>query len=444
MFKQRIINKIKTSIWLYPTVYSLIALFLAVAVSFLDRYYGHEIALVVNGLFYTTVAMAQNVLGIIAGAFITIATFTFSTTMVVLTMYSSQFTPRVVENFLNNDTTMKSFGVFLSGFIYSIVSLLFMSSHYQNSDLVMVASVGVVYIILGLIYFLVFIHNVSTYIQANGLIQRLDKEALAKINHYRDFVAKAHPVPQEGISVIVQDKYFIEVFSPQDGYIQEIDYPKLKQIAQEHQCVVFFNKVVGQFVSQQTRVINVYYQDLEPLDQSIIKEIKNCILIGNKKTETQDFNFTIQKIVEIALRALSPGINDPNTAVHCLKIIGLLLRDLAAIEKGHLLVKDHDAKGFIIYEAYDFGVVLFDAYNQIIHYGQGDGAVVVAVFKSLRLTKGLACKDNLDIIDDYTKAVFTKVKKNDYDKMEHSRIYNEYKDTLDFSSSETTGKGGDD
>ncbi|MDD3027792.1 MAG: DUF2254 domain-containing protein [Erysipelotrichaceae bacterium] len=436
MFKQRIINKIRTSIWLYPTMYSLVALALALVVSYLDWNLSSQISGALNGLFYTTVATAQNVLGIIAGAFITIATFTFSTTMVVLTMYSSQFTPRVVENFLNNETTMKSFGVFLSGFIYSIVSLLTMSTRSRSGDLVMVASVGVVYIIMGLIYFLVFIHNVSTYIQANGLIRRLDQEAMAKIKNYRNFVAKAHPVSNDGIASIIKDLYFAEVYSDQDGYIQEIDYPRLKGIAQNHQCVVFFEKVVGQFVSKQTRIINVYYRELEPLDQSIIKDIQNCIMIGVKKTEAQDFNFTIQKIVEIALRALSPGINDPYTAIHCLKIIGLLLRDLAEIEKGHLLVKDHDAQGFILYESYDFEVVLYEAYHQIVHYGHNDSSVMVALFKSLRLAKGIACPGNLEVIDGYAKALFDKIKGSEYDKMEYSRIYNEYKDALDFNNQE--------
>ena len=438
MFRQRIVNKMKTSIWLYPIIYSTVALTLAVAVSYMDQNFGTIIAGVFNGFFYTTVAMAQNVLAITAGAFITIATFTFSTTMVVLTMYSSQFTPRVVENFLNNETTMKSFGVFLSGFIYSIVSLLFMSSRFESDDLVIVASVAVVYIILGLIYFLVFIHNVSTYIQANGLIRRLDKEALAKINHYRDFVAKAQRLTPDGVANIITDLYFAEVFSPDDGYIQEIDYPKLKHIAQENECIVSFEKVVGQFVSKQTRIINVYYRDLEPLDQEIIKEIQNCILIGVKKTETQDFGFTIQKIVEIAMRALSPGINDPNTAIHCLKIIGLLLRDLAQIEKGQLMVREGDAAGFIIYESYDFEMVLYEAYHQIVNYGQKDSSVMVAVFKSLRLAKGLANAGNITVIDEYAKTIFDKIKSNEYDKMEYSRIYNEYKDTLDFGNQEKT------
>ena len=122
---KKIINKIKTSIWLYPTIYSIGAFILSVGIKILETTYSDEMSLYLSTVFYTKSELAQTVLGIVASAFITIATFTFSTTMVVLTMYSSQFTPRVVENFLNNRVTMKSFGVFLSGFIFAISSLLF-------------------------------------------------------------------------------------------------------------------------------------------------------------------------------------------------------------------------------------------------------------------------------------------------------------------------------
>ena len=193
---KKIINKIKTSIWLYPTIYSIGAFILSVGIKILETTYSDEMSLYLSTVFYTKSELAQTVLGIVASAFITIATFTFSTTMVVLTMYSSQFTPRVVENFLNNKVTMKSFGVFLSGFIFAISSLLFTKTS-QNENLVISASIGVIYVIVGLVYFLIFIHNVATYVQASHLIQRLQDEAQKKIKEYNDFEEKASILSKE-------------------------------------------------------------------------------------------------------------------------------------------------------------------------------------------------------------------------------------------------------
>ena len=102
MLFKKLLDRIKRSIWLYPVLYSLGAIVLAVVVIFLDTDYFFDLAKIIPSLFLTSTEQARSLLSLIAGAFITIMTFTFSTTMVVLTMYSSQFSPRVVENFLAN------------------------------------------------------------------------------------------------------------------------------------------------------------------------------------------------------------------------------------------------------------------------------------------------------------------------------------------------------
>ncbi len=426
---KKIVNKIGKSIWLYPAVYSLFAFVLAFVITIIDQVYVSKMTHYVFGLIYSTPYLAQSVLVIVASSFITIATFTFSTTMVVLTMYSSQFTPRVVENFLNNETTMKSFGVFLSGFIYAITSLLFLNVN-ENGNLVLAASVGVIYSIVGLIYFLIFIHNVSSHIQANGLIQRLQDEASEKIDLYRVAVSKSNIISERTVKKIIDNKKHFDLTSPKDGYIQEVNYKKIQKIAQEHDFIIDFKKVVGQFISTESRIITIFTDSEYAIEKEIQRDIYQNILIGSKKTETQDFSFTIQKIVEIAIKALSPGINDPNTAIHCLRIIGLLLRDLADIETGYIVMRDENENGFVLYEAYSFDILLYDAYQQIILYGTSDAAVMIAVLKSLRFSKGKASSENILIINDYAKNLYDKLLNHGYDPLEYVRINKEYDDLI--------------
>ncbi|MDW7659914.1 MAG: DUF2254 family protein [Bacillota bacterium] len=302
---------------------------------------------------------------------------------------------------------------------------------HKNGNLVIAASVGVIYVIVGLIYFLVFIHNVSTHIQANGLILRLENEALEKINQYRDLVKESNIVTEQTFHKIIDNKNYTNLNSRNDGYIQEIDYNRLLRIAQSHNLIICFKKVVGQFVSTETRIMTIYYEGEHEIDKEIQHEIHQCIWIGNKKTETQDFSFTIQKIVEIALRALSPGINDPNTAIHCLKNLGLLLRDLADIDKGYVVLREEDEGGFIMYEAYDFEILLYDAYQQIILYGQSDASVMIVVFKSLRFSKVNASSDNIKTINAYATNLFEKLTNNRYDPLEYSKIRKEYNELIE-------------
>ncbi|MDW7658978.1 MAG: DUF2254 domain-containing protein [Bacillota bacterium] len=415
---------------MYPAIYSLASLALSLAISFVDQHYTDVIADHTSGLFFTNQALAQAVLGIIAGAFITIATFTFSTAMVVLTMYSSQFTPRVVENFLSNQTTMKSFGVFLSGFIFAITSMLLIKTR-PSGDLVISASFGVLYVIVGLIYFLIFINSVSTQIQASGLIMRLHKEATVRIRQYCDFVERASVMTPEELQAKTSDQPTRDVYSLSDGYIQEINYIRLQHIAREHDCIICTNKVVGQFISSETRIISLYHKG-EEKDQETLNEIQQCFLVGNKRTEEQDFSFTIQKIVEIALKALSPGINDPNTAIHCLNIIGLLLRDLADNPQGYIVLRSKDTENFVACEAYDFPILLYDAYQQISYYGQADAAVMIGLYKSLRFAKAKASPENLRGIDQYAEHLFAQVQRHGFDPLAAEKIAKEYIDLIEF------------
>lgn len=428
MFR-RLVNKIKSSIWLYPAIYSVTSLLLAVAVAFVDQRYTDLLARDIHSLFYTTPDLAKTVLGIIAGAFITIATFTFSTAMVVLTMYSSQFTPRVVENFLNNQTTMKSFGVFLSGFIYAIASLLLIKAE-GNGNQVLAASVGVMYVVVGLIYFLIFINNVSTHVQASGLILRLHHEASTRIGQYRDFVREKKRILPADLQEWIGQRHEADIFSHADGYIQEIDYDRLMRLAREHHGTLCVRKVVGQFISTETRVMTICLEPGETLAEEVYESFQQSLLIGNKRTESQDFSFTVQKIVEIALKALSPGINDPNTAIHCLQMIGLLLRSLADLPGGYILLNETDDDGQVICESYDFEILLYDTYQQIILYGQSDAAVLIAVFKSLRLVKDKASSENGRLINVYAALLLEKLKTHPFDQMDLQRLQKEYSDIV--------------
>lgn len=229
---------------------------------------------------------------------------------------------------------------------------------------------------------------------------------------------------------MIGHKRLIEVSSPSDGYIQEIEYSNLKKITIDHQWIVCLKKVVGQFISKETRLLTIFYDEAnlksKSTDEAVIQEIQECIMIGNRKSETQDFSFTIQKIVEIAVKALSPGINDPNTVTYCLNILGVLLRDLADIKKGYIVVKEAEEVGLVIYETYDFELLIFDVYTQIMFYGGADATVVIAGFKSLRFIKAKATEENSKIIDEFARELFIKVVNRSFGELEFNKIQNEY------------------
>lgn len=382
MEMKKLIYRIKRSIWIYPVVYTVFAVIMAVAVIIVDARIFFNLSPYIPDLFTTSTDLAKTVLTIIASAFITIMTFTFSTTMLVLTMYSSQFSPRVVENFLTQKSTMKTFGIFVSGFMYSIISLLFIRDVLSDYR-ILAGTFGVFYIVVGLINFILYINNVGKYIQASNIIDRLYDKARRDIEGYRKEVEAYETYDREAIDNI---EVKIRIKSPLSGYIQEVDYNRLFEIAKEKRILLIFDKLPGQFVTDEDTVAKIYYDRNSSLDDNLKDQIGEAIDIGERRTEIQDFSFSIQKLVEVALKALSPGINDPNTAIQCIRDLGLLLRELASLKVGYILVRDEEEENLsaLYRESYDLDMILSDTFNQIIHYGQGDIYVMLAVIKAHR------------------------------------------------------------
>lgn len=421
-----VLENFKKKIWYFPFVYGVSSLLIAIVILIADSVYLGYLEKLLPTFVYIDITLAMNILGIIAGAFITITTFTFSTTMVVLTLYTSQFSPRVIENFLSNKNTTRTFGIFIGGFIYSIMSLLFLKNS-NGAGQVISASVGVVYIIYGLIYFSTFINNVGTYIQPSNIIDRLYGESLSKINEYKDFIRDKKIVSLEQNNKFL-GMFFKGVNSKENGYIQTINYEKILNLANKTNAIIIFEKVTGQFLTDKTRIFSVYYDQDSDLVKGIEKNLQNCVEIGDRKTEKQDFSFILQKIEEIAIRALSPGINDPNTAIHCIRIIGISLRDLATLEKGYILMdEDMSNKASVLVEAFDFKKLIYSSFNQIMHYAREDYKVVVAIIKSLRFIIEKANDENQLIIKDYSDYIRSKINNEELNSIENKILEDELK-----------------
>ena len=393
---KRVIYKIKRSIWLYPVIYTAFAVLLASAVIVVDSRIFFDISEYIPSILTTSPDLAKTVLNIIASAFITIMTFTFSTTMVVLTMYTSQYSPRVVENFLTQKSTMKSFGVFVSGFMYSILSLLFIRELLTEFS-ILAGTLGVIYILVGLVSFILYINNVGIYIQASNLIDRLYDKANEDISAYKKEIENYDSIGKEEIENFEAK---IGIKSSSSGYIAEVYYNKLFEISRDNKVMIIFNKLPGQFVTDEDVIAKIYYDRNSELMENLSESIGDCLDIGDSRTEVQDFSYSIQKLVEVAIKALSPGINDPNTAIHCIRDLGLLLRELSTLKAGYVVMRDeeNENRASLYRESYDLDKLLSDTFNQMIHYGQDDIFVMLTIIKAHRHILERSNEKNKEIV----------------------------------------------
>ncbi|WP_409254010.1 DUF2254 domain-containing protein [Bacillus sp. SCS-153A] len=365
---------LKDRIWFVPSLYSVASLILAILTISVDFYWAPSLEGYLPNFMMTQVDLAQTVLSTIAGSLLTMTTFTFSTVMVVLTTYSSQFSPRALKHFVNDKTTVRGLGIFMGGFIYSVTALLFMRQSL-NQQFVIASFFGVVYAIVCLAFFAYFIHHVATSIQISSLIGRLERDTLKVLSFYKDLQKKN--VVQEEKMVPPLYKCKKEVCSEESGFLQFVDFKGLLEHSAEKEILIDVEVGVGKFIREGQPLYTIYS------DQELNEELSEFFSVGSARMGKYDLEFSIQRISEIAVKAVSPSINDPNTARDCIRYLGVLLGETAELNDGILTLTDQEGRPRVTIPFFTFERLLYKSFYQIVHYAKQDISVILALLDAM-------------------------------------------------------------
>ena len=378
--------KIKESIWFIPTLYSLFSVLLAIIFSTVDHVYDDLLLLHVPHVLLTTVELAQTILGGLSAALLTMTTFTFSTIMVVLTTYSSQFSPRTLKNFVNDPMVWRVLGVFMGGFIYTTLSLLFMQESIAGESVIS-SLIGIIYAMVCLIFFALFIHHIAQNIQVNTLIHKLAIEGQNAVSCYEEFLSR------KDLTLRTVENWTIKrianpITAKNDGYIQLFDIEQLKVIALKYDGQIELNACIGDFVHRNTPVATLYAD--KAVDVEVEVKGGKLFVIGRERDTRQDPVYAIQKMVEVSLRAISPGINDPNTAIHNIHQLGRLLGSYSQLPQKPFIFMDSQGNERLKMNIHSFDQVLYRTFHQLFQYGKSDISILTAITDSLTLAAQLA------------------------------------------------------
>jgi uncharacterized membrane protein len=392
LFKQ-FFFKIKEGTWFIPVFYTIMALILGIMVVYVDYY----LNTFYPAIFLVSLDLGKTILGTIAGSLLTMTTITFSTTMVVLTTYSSQFSPRTLENFIQDPVTMRVLGVFIGGFVYCIFTLLFIRESFGNT--VASATIGVIIAFVCLAFFAYFIYHVATSIQVGKLIERLTDDVLDMIKKEKEGFEEDDRVSllQVRPSIVMEAK---AVNAKRFGYIQYIDEEKLMQHASEQECIIEVLKPIGHFVTEKQDLLCIHNHKKMP------DGLEAAVIVGVERTTYKDVDFGLQKIAEVALRAVSPGINDPNTAIQCINSLSVCLSAASHLNGSIKTISDDDGKMKVFIPQRPFEELLNTSFRQISHYGKDDFSVMMAIFKALeeiRSGSSPAIQNAIDKFQNYLK-----------------------------------------
>ncbi len=387
IFNFNFLDDWRAKIYYIPVLYSIYALLLAIIVSFLDRSYQPLLINYLPNIFFTSFEITKTILSTIAGSLLSIVTISFSIIMVVLTTYSTQFSPRTLQDFLKSKMTLKVLGIFIGGFIYSIVTLIFLNN--ENTTLFLSAAIGVLLVIYCILYFVMFINHVSQSIQVNLLIDTLTTEILDLVDQVKTFNESHENIRNEPPSNLdsIMKKDQLSIYSDQVGFIRDINDIKLSNFADNNNIVISAEKMIGDYVTNNSKVFTIYYDlsemEEKEFDEEALEKCLNYVLVGKERNKSKDIEFGLQKLTEVALRAISPGINDPNTAIFCIKQAGMVLDKIAKSDIENTYYYNEENELTLIFEDVSYDYLLYKTFYQLRYYSMRDVSVAASILEAL-------------------------------------------------------------
>jgi uncharacterized membrane protein len=383
---RQLLEAIRSSYWFLPTVMTAIAAAGAFCLVWIDEVVRNHWVLKLDWIYTGGAEGARQLLSTVAGSMITIAGVVFSITVVALSMASNQFGPRLLRNFMRDRGNQLVLGTFIATFVFCLLVLRTIRGtddgefvpHLSVTAAVLLtlASVGV------LIY---FIHHAAVSMQAPVVIANVGDELRDIINHLfpnelgDDSPADLESETAESASAGDEPKGRA-VSARSDGYIQSVATKQLLETATENDVVIHVLHRPGHFLVEGQPLAR--YQpadDAAPLDDSIA----DAFLLGSVQTPTQDFEFVANQLVEIAVRALSPGVNDPFTAVNCVDQLGAGLCLLARRRIPSALHHDDEHNLRVILYPWTFADVVDCVFRPLRQYGSSSAPVVTRLLDTI-------------------------------------------------------------
>jgi uncharacterized membrane protein len=316
--------RLNANYWFYPALFAIIGMLLAILMCWIDAN-GFARPLVEAPWFVAVRPQgALTILSMMAGSMIGVAATVFSITIAAVAYASGNYGPRLLTNFMEDRGNQLSLATLIGTFVYALVVLRAVRVAEETASSTVIgyvpqASLVVAYILLGLCVAVLvfFLHHIPSSIRINTVLEGIGKRLLATIcETYPRDDNYCEPESSRGGETLD---------APVAGYVQLIDFGGLEQAARDKGCVISLRVRTGDFVHRGVPLMDVAGAEPEALAEAV----RTCFTFGPVRTPEQDPQFLIDELVEIALRALSPGINDPFTAINALHWLGAATAEIA-------------------------------------------------------------------------------------------------------------------
>lgn len=323
--------------------------------------------------------VAQVILAGIAASIMTVVSIVFAILLMTLTLASMQFSPRIILSFTRDRVTQWTLGIFLGTFLYCVAALPAARSLPTPFSPVATVLGAVVLALACVCWLLFFIHHISRAISVNEIVDKIASDTERVIDEMmpsarRESSLRKQTPPAELV-------FETAMPSPASGYIRFIDLGRLLALAKSYRVNVQVLRRVGQFVPAGVPLMAV--SKAERLPPGGGAALLGAFDLGPSRTLQQDVEFGVLQIVDIALRAISPAVNDPTTAINCIDQLSRILIRFASREPPESLLYDLPGVPRVMVAWIEFDRLADAAFEQIRLYSQGDVAVSLRLLRAL-------------------------------------------------------------
>lgn len=370
----------RTSFWFLPSAMAAAAAALSYALVGVDAAMSLEAVRKLGWLYTFGPEGARAVLSAIAGSMITVAGLTFSITMLTLQLASSQFGPRLLRSVMRDRGNQLVLGTFIATFVYCLLVLRTVRGIEGASNVPHLSvAVGVVLALASLGVLIYFIHHVANAIRIETVLAQIARDTNAAIDRlYPERLGQDPPDDTDrGTAASLPDGFergAVAIGPERSGYVQRLDADELMRVAKEHDLIVRVEARPGRFVVERDALLRAY--PAERVSKQVASILQGTVVIGTDRSPDQDVAHALRLVVEIAQRALSPGINDPTTALYCLDRLEECLLRLAERDRPSPVRFDREGRLRVVTEVDTFESLACPALAAVARYGLGDADVV--------------------------------------------------------------------
>ena len=382
----QLFDQLRTGFWFLPSLMMFLAIALALLLLRLDQELDPGIKASLAWAYSGGPEGARSLLSTIAGSMITAASVTFSLASVALSIASQQYGSRVLRNFMRDRVTQVLMGTFVSTFVYSVLIVRSIRGSDFSGGFVPAISVTVAIAmsLVSLILLVYFVHHVSTSIQASHIVEVIADELNESIPRLYPTGTGQKTVTEPDLGSIRSMKKH-SVSADAAGYIQSVDLESLLDIASCEHLVIEVPKKPGDHSIPGDDLAIVWGEYDE--SEKTTERIAGAIVLGGQRTPIQDIRYEFQQLTDVVVRALSPGINDPFTAINGIDALAAAASQLARRPRAPETRSDSSGAVRLIVSSPQIGEVLRKTVGHIALYAAADPFVMRSLRRVLEVVE---------------------------------------------------------